>query len=397
MFSSVSSYPRTQLKSTAVLVAPDPDYRLALTRAVEARNASIVTTLTSYPTYNQTVALVEQECDCFIIEIDSDTDAALDLVELICTRKPLVTVMVYAHANRPELLVASMRAGAREFLTGVVDPNTLSEALLRAAARRAETTAKKTQGKLVAFCGAKGGTGVTTLAVNFAIALRQETGGEVALLELNSQLGDIPVLLGITPRFTVADAFLNPARLDEEFISTLVTSHRTGVSVIAAADTYTSEPSPDPRTVGRLLELVTTRYPYVVVDAGGGMGKASEPLFETANTIYMVAQPDIPSLRNTQRFLTYLANFGDKEIELVLNRYEPRKVEFDDERLAKAVGMPPKWKVPNDFAAARRAANTGTPLLAEKSAVVGVLQQMARAASGKLPETDKKRSFRLFS
>src|ERR1035438_9512416 len=85
----------------------------------------------------------------------------------------------------PGLLVSSMRAGAREFLYGSVMSPALGEALLRASARRMEMTDRRVRGKVLMFWGAKGGSGVTTLATNFAIALRQETGGEVALLDLN--------------------------------------------------------------------------------------------------------------------------------------------------------------------------------------------------------------------
>jgi len=72
------------------------------------------------------------------------------------------------------------------------------------------------------------------------------------------------------------------------------------------------------------------------------------------------------------------------------------KMEFDEERLSKAVGVAPKWKVPNDYAAARSAANAGTPLVLEKSAIAEVLHQMARAASGKPPGGEKKKRFSLF-
>ena len=150
---------------------------------------------------------------------------------------------------QPELLMASMRAGAREFLSGAIAPTVLADALLRAAARRAEHTTKKTRGKVLMFWGAKGGSGVTTLATNFAIALHNETGGEVVLADLNPQLGDVAVLLGLTPRFTIAEAFLNPNRLDQEFVSTLVCEHRSGISVLAAPDSYTSA-SIDERSVG---------------------------------------------------------------------------------------------------------------------------------------------------
>jgi pilus assembly protein CpaE len=245
------------------------------------------------------------------------------------------------------------------------------------------------------FWGAKGGSGVTTLATNFAIALHQETAGEVALADLNPQLGDVAVLLGLTPRFTIAEAFLNPTRLDQEFVSTLLSEHRSGISVLAAPDSYTSAPIEE-RSVGTLVELVRDRFPYAVIDAGLGLGNGAEPLFQLADTIYLVTQVDIPSLRNSQRFISYLRRFGDLQIELVLNRFEPRKVEFDDERLTKAVGLPPKWRIPNDYAAVRRAANTGTPLISEKSQMSQTIYQMARAACGKPASNDRKKGFKLF-
>jgi pilus assembly protein CpaE len=384
-----------QNSPSTVLICPDEANRRMLTRALEAQHAGIVTTLTVYPSYNHLLSIVDLDCDAFLIGIDSDSDSALDLVETLCSRKPSTTVMVYSEKHQPDLLMASMRAGAREFLSGAIAPTVLADALLRAAARRAEHTTKKTRGKVLMFWGAKGGTGVTTLATNFAIALHHETAGEVALADLNPQLGDVAVLLGLTPRFTIAEAFLNPNRLDQEFVSTLVSEHRSGISVLAAPDSYTSAPIAE-RSVGTLVELVRDRYPYAVIDAGLGLGNGAEPLFQLADTIYLVTQVDIPSLRNSQRFISYLRRFGDLKIELVLNRFEPRKVEFDDERLTKAVGLPPKWRVPNDYAAVRRAANTGTPLISEKSPMSQMIYQMARAACGKPPANERKKGFKLF-
>lgn len=290
----------------------------------------------------------------------------------------------------------SMRAGAREYLVAPVEPSVLGEALLRASARRAENGAKKTKGKTIIFRGAKGGSGVTTLATNFAIALRQESQEKVALLDLNPQLGDVAVLLGVSPTFTISEAFANPTRLDHEFVSTLFVEHRSGVSLLAAPDSYGAGAPVEARTVGKLVDLVRSKYPYVVIDAGPGLGDAAEPLYQIAAQVYLVTQIDIPSLRNTQRFLSYLRRFGDHRVDLVLNRFESRRAEFDEERLSKALGMSPAWKVPNDYAAVGQASNTGAPVIWEKSPVANVLRQMARVECGKPPETPRKKGFSLF-
>jgi pilus assembly protein CpaE len=381
---------RMQSTSDVVLICPHEGHRRMLLRALVAQQANIVSELTMYPAYNHLLAVIDLDCDAFLIEIDTDANAALDLVETICDRKPSATVMVYSATQQPDLLVSSMRAGAREFLTGVIPPNIFGEALLRATARRAEIADRKVRGKILVFWGPKGGSGVTTLATNFAIALRQETKGEVALLDLHPHLGDVAVLLGLKPQFTIAEALASPERLDKEFVSTLMTSHRLGLSVLAAPDIYNWS-HVEGSSVGKLVDLVGAQFPYVVVDAGLSLGEGAAPLFQIASTIYVVTQADIPSLRSSQRFMSHLQTYGEPNVELVLNRFEGRRAQFDDEQLARTLGIAPKWKVPNDFAAARRAADAGAPVIEEKGAIAESLRRMARAACGKPVDAGRKK------
>lgn len=388
---------RMQTTSTVVLICPNENHRANLVRSIVAQRATVLAEFNVYPSHAHISPLLEMDCDAFVIDIDTDAELGLELVETICTRKPSATVMVYSEVQNPERLMASMRAGAREFLVGTIQPMVLRDALVRAAVRRTEFSVKRTMGKVMAFWGAKGGSGVTTLAANFAIALKNETGGEVALVDLNPYLGDVSVLLGLTPKFTVADALVNPKRVDQEFVSTLVTEHRSGISVIAAPDTYDTSLSVENRAVGKLLDVVRGRYPFVVIDAGPGLGASIEPLFQMATTIYLVTQLDIPSLRNAQRLIAYIKRLAEPQLELVLNRYDPKRSEFDEDRVAKALGVPPQWKVPNDYAAVCRSSNTGAPLIAEKSAVANTIKSMARAASGKPVQPEKKKGLGLFS
>jgi pilus assembly protein CpaE len=384
--------PRMQSSSDVILICPNEAHRRSLIRGLASHSATVVSSLSLYPAYNHLLSVIEQECDAFIIEIDSDTNTAINLVETICDRKPAATVMVYSASQQPDLLVSSMRAGAREFLFGNLMSPALGDALLRASARRLEIADRGVRGKVLMFWGAKGGSGVTTLATNFAIALRQETDGEVALLDLNPHLGDVAVLLGITPRFTIAEALANPERMDKEFVATLMTAHRTGVSVLAAPEAYNSLRA-DGNSIGKLVDLLSAQFPFVVIDAGLSLGDGAGPLFQLASTIYLVTQADIPSLRGSQRFVSYLRAYGEPNVELVLNRFEGRKAQFDDEQLAKTLGIAPKWKVPNDYAAARRAADSGAPVISDRGAIAESLRKMARAACGKPAEGAKKKGF----
>ena len=377
-------------KPAAVLVCAHAGHRSQLRRTLESEGAKVTAGFDHYPGYDHIPALLELECDAYIIEIDSDQDLALDLVGTICSRKPSTTVMVYSALHDPDRVMASMRAGAREFLTGSVLPAELRDALLRAAARTAEHGAKKAAGKAIVFWSAKGGSGVSTLAANFAIALRIEASEPVLLAELNPQLGSLSVLLGVTPRFTVADALKSVKRLDSEFLSTLVAEHKSGISFVASPDTFSAAPLVEERAVGKLIDLARSNYPWVVIDAGPSLGASIDAVFQMASVIYVVTQLDIPSLHNTQRSISHLQTLGDRRIEVVVNRYDPRRAEFDDERVAKALGLPPKWKIPNDYAAAHRAANTGNVLILEKSPAAQALRSLARSTCGK-PAGDAKR------
>jgi pilus assembly protein CpaE len=397
MTKSVLSGDLPGVNPTVALISPNEASMGTIRRAMEAHRATVVGEFKKYPAYANLDALLELECDAIVVEIDTDIEIALDVVETLCARKPAATTMVYSHGANSDTMVRSMRAGAREYLTGAIPKNLLEEALLRASARRLEQMAKKTSGKSMVFWGTKGGSGVTTLASNFAVALRMETAAEVALLDLNPGLGEIAVLLGITPpRFTVTDALESGRRLDQHLISTLVSQHQSGVTVLAAPDAYSLAVPAEGRTIGRLLDVAKSAYPYVVIDAGPDLGPGAETLLQMADTIYLVTQSDLMSLRNTQRFICYIKGFAEPQLELVLNRFDPRKDDFDDERVTKVLGLSPKWKVPNDYAAAHHSSNEGSPLVYGKSAAAMAIRVMARAASGKQAAPPQRRKFNLF-
>lgn len=377
----------------AVLICPDEKRRRPLSDALHKLQVRVVREFGAYPGGTAVAALLEMACDAIIVEIDSDLGAALELVERI-SQDSGATVMVFSGSSDPEIVVRCMRAGAREFLREQGFNAAAGEALARAATRRAESAdRRKRKGRLLAFWGAKGGVGVTTLASNFAITLQKEAGANVALVDLNVQLGGVSVLLGITPRFTVLDALRHGDRLDREFVSTLVTEYGAGLSVLAAPDEYVPSVPITNGTLGKVFHILRENYPYVVVDAGPGLGASSEAMFEAADSIYVVTQVDIPSLRNAQRFIAHRKSAGQQGLEVVLNRFEPRKIEYDEDRITKAIGIAPRWRVPNDYAGVRRAQNTGSPTSLANSPVARAISEMARAACGKPLDREKKGKF----
>ncbi len=384
---------------SVALIGPDEERRQALAKAFGRQEVSIATELSSYPNFHQLTKVAESGCDVVVVDLDEDPDVALDLVENIASRHPSITVMVCSRRQDPETLVRCMQAGAREFLSEPVSAEVLADAVIRASARLKSDKQKKVSGKIFAFWGAKGGTGVTTLASNFAIALKKEAGTEVALVDLKLRLGDVAVVLGLTPSFTLADALQNPDRLDEDFMSSLLVQHKSGVAVLASPDQYGTEPFPVDVNLKKALYILRDRFPYVVVDVGSTMEPGAEAVCEMADAVYLVMQAEIPALRNTQRLVSHLQRPGPaaRRLELVLNRYDPRKVEIHEGGIAKALPLPVKWKVPNDYFNTCRSLNTGVPLASGNSSIAKVLAEMAREACGKSAADGKKKKWALFA
>jgi pilus assembly protein CpaE len=381
---------------SVVLIAPTAARRQRLAAVLAGPQANVARQFAYYPNLDELSRVID-ECDVVMVELDEDSERALDLVEAICAKNSSVTVMVCSSSDNSDLLVRCMRVGAREFLTEPIAQSLLAEALVRASSRRQENyRQKQTTGKLLVFCGTKGGTGVTTLATNFSVALTRESGAKVVLVDINLQLGDAALELGLTPRFSVPDALKNTNRLDAEFVLTLLTKHSSGLSVLAAPDEYGTFPSLSDGG-GKLVRILRGQFDYVVVDAGSVLGDFHDTLFESADSIYLVSQVSIPALRNSHRLISKLSNsLVEPKLEIILNRFDSHRSEIDENSINKALTRPAQWKTPNDYTTVRRAQNTGVPLALGNSHLANVVIQMARAACGKSSVPGKKKKFGLF-
>jgi pilus assembly protein CpaE len=202
--------------------------------------------------------------------------------------------------------------------------------------------------------------------------------------------------LGLTTPFSTVDALRSENRLDAEFLGTLIVKHTSGLSVLAAPDSYSSY-TPSPAGLQKLLRILRDEYAHVVVDAGSGVGSREEALFEASDKIYLITQVGIPELRNSHRLISHLGTLDvGSRVEVVLNRFDARLLDIDEGRITKALTQQPAWRIPSDYQAVRRAQNSGSPITAENGAVSRVIMQMARAACGKTANPEKKKRFGLF-
>jgi pilus assembly protein CpaE len=387
----------SSVEMSVAVICPDEQRRAAAASMLRECQSGPVHEFNAYPpALNDVPRILGDKYDVILVELDSDPEYALDLVEMICARN-LATVMVYSTQTDSNLLLRCMRAGAREFLTLPFDSGAVAVALVRASVLRAGSSPpRKKDGRLLVFLGAKGGSGVTTLACNFATSLAHESGQRTLLIDFNLPLGDAAISLGVRAQYSISSAFQNSNRLDVNFLSTLLVQHESGLWVLAApgelAPTYVSA-----EAIDKLLEVARQGFDYVVVDAGSRLDLQREHLFDESATIYLVTQVGIPELRNSHRLIALLSAAGSPKLEIVINRYDPRSVEIDEEHITKALTRPAKWKIPNNYAAVRRMQNTATLFSENDGQIAKVIQQMAFEVCGEpAVEEKKKKGFSFF-
>jgi len=386
---------KTGVLSIAVISPDDQRRKAAMTELNGCHTGPVREFTAYYPALSEVEMVIGHSYDVVLVDLDSDLEYALKLVHTISSQD-LAVAMVYSAKAEPDLLVRCLRAGARELLRLPFSCGEMAEALFRASTLlSSDRPVQKAAGKLLVFLGAKGGSGVTTLACNFAVSLAKGHKKKTILIDLNLPLGDAAISLGIKAEHTIVSAFQNVSRLDPLFLSSLLVRHDSGLYVLAApselAPTFVSV-----EAIDKLLEVARQDFDYVVVDAGSKLDLQRKHMFDDSATIYLVTQAGLPELRNSHRLISQLAETGGPKVEVVLNRYDARSVDLDEDHIVKALNRQVNWKIPNNYAAVRRMQNTAAPLSEEGAGISRVIRQMTESVCGRPPVPEKKKKFSLF-
>jgi pilus assembly protein CpaE len=260
--------------------------------------------------------------DIVIVDTRGDATWAMSTIERVRAASPSAGIFAVAMAADPDLILQSMRAGANEFFTWPLADEPVHSAVRRTAARRESAQGARPPATTLVFFGAKGGAGTTTLAVNCGVELARLSKRSVIIVDLKPGLGEVGLFLGVRPRFSVLDAIDNLHRLDREFLKELVAKHKSGLDILAGSDQFDRPGAADGGAIEELLRLLTRQYDYIVVDGGSQINSCTVSALYSADQLFLVANPDVPSVRNAQRLLDRVRQLGacGERVRLLLNR-----------------------------------------------------------------------------
>ena len=347
---------------TAVIATRDQDFRTNITRRLRSSGLSIGVA-------DERHLGAGTGPDLVISDIRAGGSSVQWAVERVRTTWASADIIAVARGSEPEQILQSMRAGANEFVAWPLEQGQISifdealrSALVRAAERAKGRIGDRPTAQTLSFFGAKGGAGTTTLAVNTAIDIAR-TKKPTLIIDLHQFLGEVALFLGVRPRFTVVDAIDNLHRIDAEFLRELVTRHKSGLDILAGAEQVDRPGQPDAPAVEQLLQILARHYEYIVIDAGTVTSACAEVAVYGADTIYIVANPDVPSIRNTQRLVDRICQLGaDRDrLRVVLNRTSDQHL-IAPKQIETALGHPITQAFASDYNTVSAALNSGVPL-----------------------------------
>ncbi len=300
-----------------------------------------------------------------ILDLESDPELGVRFAKFITEQNPELRFIAAGPTLSPELLLDAMRAGAADYLIKPVSAEQLRPAVERMSGRLGRPVAErpKQQSMVYALTGAKGGAGCTTVAVNLAIVLHQLTGKKTLLIDLELQMGEVALLLGMQPRFNFVDLAQNFSRMDVGLLATFIEQHACGVNVLSAPYHPERAEGLTVEQVRRILGFLRQHYDNIVIDTSKSLPPTTLAAFEQSDVVFLVTNPDLPSLRNIQRGLPLIRRAligNDQQFRLIVNRHNGADAikQVDIER---TLGLKVYWTLSNDYESVLASINSGTP------------------------------------
>ncbi|HEY7524979.1 MAG TPA: response regulator [Candidatus Limnocylindrales bacterium] len=282
-----------------------------------------------------------------------------------------VPIIMLTAEREVEQKVRGLRAGADDYLIKPFHPAELLariKSLLARFAPRDALVGRPPLGRVLAFYGAKGGVGTTTIAINAAIALHRELGRKVCLVDGNLQFGDHRVFLDLgLDKKSVVDIVSAPS-IDIDLIRQVIVKHDSGVDLLLAPPSPETAELVIPEHMPVILDHLKGLYDYVLIDIDKRLDDVNLGVLEVAETVFVVMTADLSCLKNVRLVLETVGHLGyeKQKVQLVLNRsnaFTGINVKNAEGALKRTIDH----QVVNEYRGAISALNSGAPFMFTKA------------------------------
>jgi len=349
------------------------------------------------PTLERALPLIGQrKIDILLLDGSVSDAQQLDRLQAIAALPLAPAVVLMVGAGDMPFVQQALFAGARGFLLKPYTQDQLMTSLRQTfdmlnqqrqalVTTQAAATAFEEAAQVCALFSPKGGIGRTSLATSLAIALHQESGQPVTLIDGDLQFGDVDIALNIMARKSIADLLPYVNELDRHIIDSALIKHASGVQVLLAPPHFDPAVTVDESRLAHIIKSVAaTRSGHVIVDAPAGLSESTLSLLDVAQRVLLVTTVSVASLRATKRFLELAAKLEYPRDKLVMVLSGYRKDDIPLEQIERHLSWPIGAVIPSDPAAIALALNQGQPIVSRdrNHAISKAIFKLARQLSG---------------
>lgn len=318
-----------------------------------------------------------------LVTLGAQTDAALRFVERLSAESPQTAIVCASRDASPDLILRSLRAGAREFLRLPLIKDEFRTVLDRVCEQcSVRVEAPKKQGRTVAVFSSKGGCGTSFIATNLAAAM----GAPTVLVDLNLQAGDLTLFLGVEPKYSIADLVENREQADDAMLRSYLAPHSANLSLLAAPREADAADDIEAEHVFSVIQILRERYDFVVIDPQHTFDSITLAALDQVDEILMVLTLDIPAIRSAQRTLAIFDRLGypRHKVRIVVNRWS-KQIDLDLRQVERYLGERVTGFITSDYRTAVNSINLGKPIVESEpqSRIAAEIRQIAAAIAGK--------------
>lgn len=308
------------------------------------------------------------------------------LIEGLIAAKPYLPVLVVAHSVEQDMLLASMRVGARDFITIGTRGSDVLAVVKRLAPKNTPgiSGAANGGGRITGILSARPGSDAPMLAMHLALAIQESK--PTLLLDLGVPHGDITLFLGLTASYSFIDAVRSLRRIDSTLIQTGFGSHKSGLSILSMPDQPWSSGQFTSADVYVLLRTLREHFSHIVINMGGmARSEFLMLLLKNVDQLVMLVEQSVPSCRQNLQLLKHLRDekLDLKQAGMVVDRYLSQ-MPPDAESIAQSFGLPLLGTLPSSGMARLATMNSGESMfeLAPNDAYASGVRQLARSLTG---------------
>jgi pilus assembly protein CpaE len=286
--------------------------------------------------------------DLVILNLYPSEELTLGLARKIGQRCPEAILIVTSEKTDSELVISSMRAGAREFISQPLVEEEFILAVNRVIKTKRQAQAEKgKEGKVMTLFGVKGGVGTTTIISNIATVLAMKGNIEVIVLDLNFQFGNASVFLDIKTKYSILEIATNIDNIDIPLLKSKLPKNSAGVTLMSGPPKIEEAEAITAKHIEDLIDFFRTIFDYIIIDTNHVFDDVTLKALDESDTILLVSRLDVPTIYNTRRCLDVFQCIGYEKdkVKLILNRYTTSS-DVDMTAMEKLIENPIFWRLP---------------------------------------------------